>query len=56
MEDKKRDGFTLQSAENRAESAERGSQKGSWMRSSAWRVSKSPPPPLNIKKTKPKDE
>lgn len=48
----KRPGFTLQSAENRAEATERGQIKGSWMRSSAWRIRNTPPPPLKGKETK----
>lgn len=52
----KRPGFTLQSAENRAEATERGQVKGSWMRASAWRIRNTPPPPLRGKEKGDSDE
>ena len=56
MATNKRPGFTLQSEENRAEATERGQVKGSWMRASAWRIRKTPPPPLKGRENGDSDE
>lgn len=56
MATNKGSGFTLQSEENRAEATERGQVKGSWMRASAWRIRKTPPPPLKGRENGDSDE
>ena len=56
MATNKGSGFTLQREKNRAVATERGQIRGSWIRASAWRIRKTPPPPLRGKEKGDSDE